>query len=120
MNQILLSEGAGRTRVSLSTNAIGSDLIVYLFNDSAHLGAVAVAEYSREEDRTSTSVITRLGHKDDMIARNTAHKLSKMLKSPVCAIAGIHVDGITETEIGEILRNCEKLAEKLAAVVSSQ
>jgi hypothetical protein len=120
MKQTLLSEGKGRTRVSLSTKPVGRDLVVYLFNDSAHLGAVAVADYSCQEDRVSTSVITRLGHKDDAVACHAAHKLCKLLKKPVCAIAGIHVDEITEAEISEILRNCDKLVEKLAAVVSSQ
>ncbi len=115
MTSMLLSEGTGRTRVSLSTRLIGEDLIVYLFNDRAHLGAVAVADYCREEDRASVSVITRLGHKDDAVACNAAQKLCKLLKKPVCAIAGIHLDEITEEEIAEILRNCDKAVERLVS-----
>ncbi len=120
MKQVLLSEGSGRTRVSLSTSQIGNDLVVYLFNDSAHLGAVAVSDYSNIEERASTSVITRLGHKDDAVACKAAHKICRLLKKPVCAIAGIHVDGITEEEIAEILRNCDSLIDRLASVGSGQ
>ena len=39
--------------------------------------------------------------------------LCKGLKKPICAIAGIHLDNITETEIARITRNCEKLVKRL-------
>jgi len=84
------------------------------------VGAVAVAEYSFEENRASTSVITRLGHKDDTVAYNAAQKLCKRLKKPVCTIAGIHLDQITGEEIEQITRNCEKLVDRLTAVLSGQ
>lgn len=106
--------------MSLTTKPIGNDLIVYLFNEHGHLGAVALAEYSAEENRASTSVITRLGHKDDVVAYSTARRLCKLLKKPVCAIAGIHLDNITEEEITRITRNCERLVDRLSSVVREQ
>jgi len=114
MNSALLSQGAGRTKVSLSAQSIGNDLIVCLFNERGHLGAVAVADYCHAENRVSTSIITRLGHKDDSVAYSAAHKLCKQLKEPVCAIAGIHVDNITDDEIGQIMQNCDKLVEEFS------
>ncbi len=110
---ISLSEGTGRTRVELTTHTIGNDLIVCLFNDQGHIGAVALAEFNHQEKRASTSVVTRFGHKDDLIAYNAAHHLCRHLKKPVCAIAGIHLDNITEEEIAGIKRNCDALVEKL-------
>ena len=112
MKTVLLSEGTGRTKVNLSTQWIGSDLIVCIYNACAHLGAVAVADYSHEENRVSTSVLTRLGHKDDSISYAAAYRLCKKFKKPICAIAGIHVDNITEEEISQITQNCEKLVDK--------
>jgi gallate decarboxylase subunit D len=109
MKRVLLNEGKGRTRVSLSAQWIGKDLIVCLFNKQGHLGAVAVADFSNEEKRASTSVITRLGHKDDSIAYYAAYELCKRLRKPVCAIAGIHLDNITEEEIAQISQNCDTL-----------
>jgi gallate decarboxylase subunit D len=120
MKSISIDEGTGRTRVSLGAQPIGNDLVVRLFNDFAHLGAVAVADYSAEENRASTSVLTRLGHKDDVVAQRAAHKLCKLLKKPVCVIAGIHLDGITGEEIAEIIRNCDNLVEKLVSEISGQ
>jgi len=114
MKSISLNAGKGRTKVSLSAQWIGNDLIVYLFNGQGHLGAVAVADFCREEKRASTSVITRLGHKDDTIAVSAAHQLCGKLKKPVCAIAGIHLDAITKDEIAAIVRNCGLLVERLA------
>jgi hypothetical protein len=113
MKATLLSEGTGRTKVSLSAQLIGSDLVVYIFNEGGHLGAVALADYSYEENRASTSVLTRLGHKDDAVAYDAAYRLCKRLRKPVCAIAGIHLDNITSEEIAAIIRNCNKLVDKL-------
>ena len=114
MKSIVLTEGAGRTKVTLSAQSMGKDLVVYLFNEHAHLGAVAVADYSPAEDRASTSVITRLGHKEDSIACSAAHKLCKRLKEPVCAIAGIHLEEITKEEIAQIVQNCDTLVNRFA------
>lgn len=113
MTPISLSEGTGRTRVDLTIHTIGSDLIVCLFNDQGHLGAVALAEFHPQEKRASTSVVTRFGHKDDLIAHSAAHHLCRHLKKPVCAIAGIHLDHITEEEIADIKHNCDRLIERL-------
>jgi hypothetical protein len=114
MKRISLTEGTGRTQVSLSTDFIGKDLIVRLFNKQGHLGAVAIADFSNTEHRASTSVITRLGHKDDSVAYSAAYKLCKRLKRPVCTIAGIHLDDITDEEIAQITRNCDALVDELS------
>jgi len=108
------NEGLGRTRVSLSAEWIGSDLIVCLFNERGHIGAVAVSDFCEEEQRTSTSIITRLGHKDDVVARQAASTLCRHFQKPVCVIAGIHLDSITDEEIAQIIHNCAKLVENFA------
>lgn len=113
MKSIFLSAGKGRAKVSLSARWIGRDLVVHLLNGQGHLGAVAVADFCHEQNRASTSVITRLGHKDDVVAVNTAHELCRKLRRPVCVIAGIHLNDITKAEIAEIVRNCSLLAERL-------
>jgi gallate decarboxylase subunit D len=112
MKLIKISQGSGRTEVQLSTQLIGSDLIVCIFNQQGHIGAVAVADYDSKENRASTSVITRLGHKDDQVAYNAAYQLCSRLQKPVCAIAGIHVDNISKEEIAQVIRNCDALLGK--------
>lgn len=117
MDKYQLTAGEGRTKVSLLAYRMGSGLIVCIYNENAHIGAVAVAEYDYEEKRTSCSVITRLGHKDDAISREAAHYISKCTKMPVCVVAGIHVDKITATEIDDILKNTRSLVEQLCSAL---
>ncbi len=112
-----LTKGEGRTRVSLSAYYMGDDLVVFIYNDNAHIGAVAVGEYAHKEERASTSVITRLGHKDDVIARKAAYSISKSTERSVCAIAGIHLDNITKQEIDEILGEIDELLREIGEIL---
>ena len=114
MTPELFYEGEGRTRVGMSVSRIGEDLIVCLFNEAGHIGATAVADFNEKENRASVSVITRPGHMEDGLASDAARRICKAVCRPVCVIAGIHLDDITEEEIAEILANCEKL---LSAIV---
>jgi hypothetical protein len=121
MKQIVLHEGVGRAKVSLSAESMGQDLVVRLFNSRSHVGAVALSEYHSGEKRASTSVLTRFGHKDDSVASMAAHRISSRLQKAVCVVAGIHVDRITKEEIDEIINNCRLLVERyLEAGVSHQ
>jgi len=108
-----IDEGVGKTSITLSVVYMGNDIVVTIFNENAHIGAVALAEYAFNEQRTSVSVVTRLGHKDDVIAQKTAHAITKETKRPSCVIAGIHVDEINESEILEIEYNCDVLISRL-------
>ena len=112
MASYTLTEGKGRTRVSLRAEDMGDDQVVLINNENAHIGAVALGEYDFRHERASVSVITRLGHKDDLIAQKAAYLISKHLKKPVCVIAGVHVDNITEAEISKILENSVSAVEK--------
>jgi hypothetical protein len=103
MGEYEITKGQGRTRISLWAKGFGGEFVVLIYNKNAHIGAVAVGEYDHKENRTSTSVITRLGHKDDVIARKAAYLISKHTKRPSCVIAGVHLDNITVEEIQKLL-----------------
>ena len=111
MGEHEITKGEGRTRISLSAQGFGGDLVVSIYNENAHIGAVAVGEYDHKENRTSTSVITRLGHKDDMIAQKAAYLISKRTKRPSCVVASVHLDDITEEEIQKFLENTDCLVK---------
>jgi len=104
-----INEGTGKTGLTLSARYMGNDIVVTIVNKNAHIGAVALAEYAFQEERTSVSVITRLGHKDDTIARKVAYSITKNSKRTSCVIAGIHIDKISESEMLEIEHNCNVL-----------
>ena len=113
MKEFALSRGEGRTRIELLAQYLGSDLIVCIYNENAHLGAVAVGEYNHEEGRASSSVITRSGHRDDEIAKRQAHLIARHTQKAVCVIAGIHLDNITKKEIDEIVSQADGLVTEL-------
>lgn len=112
MNKYELATGEGRTKVNFLAYNMGNHPVVFIYNVNAHIGAVAVGEYDQKEKRVSTSVITRLGHKDDVVAQKAAYSISKVTKGPVCVIAGIHLDNITKEEIDKTVENAGILIDK--------
>jgi hypothetical protein len=115
-----LTKGEGRARINVTVNSMGSDLVVRIYNQNAHIGAVAVGDYDYEHQRASVSLITRLGHKDDALAREAAYLLSKSMRRPVCVIAGVHLDNITGEEIDKILANTRTAIGEIINVCSQQ
>ena len=111
MSEHEITRGSGRTIVNLLAQALGDNLTVFIYNKNAHIGAVAVGEYDHRENRASTSVITRLGHKDDVIAQKAAYLISKQTKRPSCVIVGVHLDNITGEEIQKLLDNADSLVK---------
>ncbi|OGO39989.1 MAG: hypothetical protein A2147_09550 [Chloroflexi bacterium RBG_16_57_8] len=115
MDQLQFATGQGRCRVSLRIDRLGSDLVAFIYNKGAHLGAVAVAEWDGEHNRVSVSVHTRLGHKDDAVAQRAAYAIAKSTRATVCVVAGIHLDDIRRTEIERILVNTDLAVDKFLA-----
>lgn len=115
-----LSRGEGRARVNVTVNSMGNDLVVRIYNQNAHIGAAAIGEYDYEHARASVSVITRLGHKDDALAGEAAHLLSKSMRRPVCVIAGVHLHDITREETDEILANARTAINEVISVCTQQ
>lgn len=107
MNEFSIVTGKVRTEVTLRASNLGDDIVVYIYNRNAHIGAVAIGDYDEEHQRASVSVHTRLGHKDDAIAQKAAYVISRSIKRPVCVIAGVHVNGITSEEIDQVLANAD-------------
>jgi hypothetical protein len=115
-----LTKGKGRARVTVTVNSMGSDLVVRIYNQDAHIGAVAVGDYDYEHERASVSVVTRLGHKDDALAREAAYLLSKSMRRPVCVVAGVHLDNITGEEIDKILANSKIAVSEIIDMCTQQ
>jgi len=115
-----LTKGEGRARVNITVTSMGSDLVVRIYNQNAHIGAVAIGDYDYEHERASVSVSTRLGHKDDALAGEAAYLLSKSIRRPVCVIAGVHLDNITKEEIDKILANTKIAISEIINVCTQQ
>jgi hypothetical protein len=105
-------KGTGRTQIRLEYFLMGNDVVVRIFNQYAHIGAVAIGEYDARNKRASVSVVTRLGHKDDAIAQKAAYLISKTTQKTVCVIAGVHLDDITLEEINIFQENAGIVIEE--------
>jgi FixJ family two-component response regulator len=81
---------------------------------------VAIGDYDHEHERASVSLITRLGHKDDVVAKEAAYLLSKSMRRSVCVVAGVHVDDITAEEIDKILANTKIAVGEIIDVCTKQ
>lgn len=114
MKFLEVSEGESLERVILKILTMGDGLVALLFNEGgAHIGAVALGEFDPETNRTSVSLLTRRGHKDDKVAYEVAYRLAKTKRKPVCVICGLHIDHITAEQMERLLKNSEKVIERV-------
>lgn len=101
--------------LDLSVSELGDHLMVCVSGgDAPHIGSVVLAEprpsLSGEGRSATSSVLNRLGHKDELVARSLAENLSAKLDTVVCCVCGIHKDAPTP----EDLEACETLGTELA------
>ena len=94
---------------------IGNDLIVSIWGgEIPHIGAVAVAQPrpSLKDPRirsATASVFCYPGHKEDVIAKETAERLSAALDTNVTVTAGAHWDKIDESGIKAVIESNRQL-----------
>ena len=115
---ITVSYGVALRKVLAEARFVGSELLVVVNNDNAHIGAVALAEYDDQTGRASTSVLTRVSHKDDVVAVSAAYHLAKAMRRSVCVVAGIHIDNACAEDIEVTQQNAETAVKMLVERVS--
>lgn len=113
-------------RLEASVEEIGKDLLIAIWGgERPHIGAVAVAQPRpslRDKSRISAtaSVFCLLGHKDDLVAKEAAERISSALNTNVAVAAGIHWDDIDEAGITCVMENSRELVEMIIERMSKQ
>lgn len=103
---------------------IGQDLLVAIWGgERHHIGAVAAAQprpsLKDQSMRSATSsVFCYPGHKDDIIAKEAAEKISAALNRNSVVTVGIHWDNIDEAGIKTIIENSRDLIEMIVKKVA--
>ena len=98
---------------------IGQDLLVAMWGgERPHIGAVAVAQPRpslRDESVVSAtaSVFCYVGHKDDLLAKESAERISAALDRNVTVTVGIHWDDIDEAGIRAVLEHSRQLVNMI-------
>lgn len=119
MKRVRLTHRKGPYQIHAEALVIGEDLVISIWGGSRpHVGAVALAipRPSLKDPAvigSTSSVLTRLGHKEDDIVKRVSERVSAALNRVVVVSAGIHWDDISQEEIGTIQSVCETLTNRL-------
>jgi hypothetical protein len=111
-------------RLEASVQEIGNDLLIAIWGgEKPHIGAVAVAQPRPSLKDSSVlsataSVFCYVGHKDDVIAKESAEKLSAALNRNVTVTVGIHWDDLQEVGIKTVVENSQQLVNTIIAEIS--
>ena len=105
----MITSGRGKYKVWLSSHRIGNDLVFFLGGGQrAHVGGVVIAEPGKK-----IKAVRLTGHYDDIVLKPIAETACKKYKTKVIAVGGVHVDNATKEEINLLVKNCEKLLQKI-------
>lgn len=113
-------------RLEALVEKIGEDILVAIWGgDKPHIGAVAVAQprpslRDKSEISATASVFCYVGHKDDVIAKEAAERISSALNANVTVAAGIHWDDIDEAGITCVMENSRELVEMIIERMSKE
>jgi hypothetical protein len=105
---------------------IGQDLLVAIWGgDRHHIGAVAVAQprpsLKNHRVRSATaSVFCYLGHKDDIVAKEAAERISSALNTNVTVTAGVHWENFDEARMKDVIENSRQLVEMIIERVTTK
>jgi gallate decarboxylase subunit D len=117
--RISLRTAAPDYRIEAEARRIGDDVLVCIYGgDKPHIGAVAAAEprpslADPAAISATTSVLTYVGHKEDLVARETAETLAAALNTRVVVTAGIHWDDLTAAGIETVVARCREITRRL-------
>ena len=113
--EIRIKTGDDAYSLEAFVKKIGNDLLVSIWGgEIPHIGAVAVAQPrpSLKDPRirsATASVFCYPGHKEDVIAKETAERLSAALDTNVTVTAGAHWDKIDESGIKAVIESNRQL-----------
>ena len=108
----------GRLKLNFTVVILNEDICVTISGGDAHIGAVALSipkdDYSKKcKPELDVSVFTVKGHKDNIIAEQTARKVSLLTSKKAVVICGIHYEKITAEEIRDIMKLAEEAVTKI-------
>jgi hypothetical protein len=112
-------------RIEASVQEIGRDLLIAIWGgDRPHIGAVAVAQprpslKDRQVLSATASVFCYPGHKEDVIAKEAAEKVSSALNRYVTVTAGIHWDNIDEHGITAVIANSQQVVDMIIKKIAA-
>jgi hypothetical protein len=99
-SQISLTKSTSVVELMATACTIGKDYLVTVTGGESHIGAVAAGGY---QIRSFSSVLTMPNHRDDIIAKEAAKRISQELQCNCAVVVGVHVESATTDAINEIV-----------------
>ena len=109
-DHFVLTRSAGSADLILDATRMGKDLLITLVGGKAHVGAVALGGFHM---RSYASVLAVPNHRDDVIAKEAALRISKGLRQSCVVVVGIHVNDAPEGQIAKIVDASFSLVDEL-------
>jgi len=109
-DSLTLARSIGSVELQLKAQFLGQDLLVIISGGEAHAGAAAVGGFLT---RPYASVITVPGHRDDVVAKEAALRLSSALQRTCIVLVGIHINNASKEQIGNVVRASLELVSEL-------
>jgi len=99
------------------------DVIVVVTGGRDHIGAVglAVPRPSRLDSNNisaTSSVLTMLGHKEDVLVKDISEKLAAATGRNVVVIAGVHYDDLSGIDLKLLHELWRELTDKIATFIN--
>lgn len=107
---IVLFRNAASIRLKIDATLIGEDLLITLVGGKKHVGAVALGGFAT---RSYASVLAVPNHRDDVIAKEAAWRISEQLRQSCVVVVGIHIDHASEGQIAELVDASHLLVDEL-------
>jgi gallate decarboxylase subunit D len=111
---LILTRNAGSADLRIEATRLGRDLLITLVGGDAHVGAVALAGPNQRAD---VSVLSVPKHRDEVIAKEAALRISKEFNCNCVVIVGIHVSNASADQINEIIDASFWLVDELIEAV---
>lgn len=101
---------------------MGRDYTLAVYGgDTPHIGSAVMStarpSLTGEGIGVTSSVLTGIGHKDDVIAKLFSETLAKKKNCTVVCSCGIHVDHISKDQLEFVQNKCNSLLQKLSDLV---
>lgn len=122
MELLQLEKTEKRIKVILIARRAGEDLSVQVYGGEAHVGCVILAQPRPSLDdplkpSATSSLISLLGHKDDVVLRGLAETLSKETGRTIALTGGLHWDSLTKEELETVQKLVNQLGRELLDLV---
>lgn len=112
------------TKLTVRLISQGADYLILLSGgERPHIGCTVLAvprpslRSDKKELSSTASVINVTGHKDEQLCRYLAEKVAAGTGTVTVCTGGFHVDGITESQIREVVGAVKAITDEILAAV---